>query len=180
MLIGCQPGNADDVVLLTGANVSVEGNIVTVSNEGMPTLLQQFDSSREAQHWASQVKAAAETWDDVFSLAEVALKRKQALLCKSSCSVGDTGGTGTDGELSQAIADQRDEYSVDKILAASLKKECEINQVCPVPKRWTELNIRVTGEPSSMDSGIASTRYRQKSPLRWLLSFLCQPYGLCA
>jgi hypothetical protein len=75
MLLGHQPGIPEDVVLLAGAIVSVDGVTVSISNEGMPTIVQTLENKAQAKKWASKVRVAAELWEDSQTLAEAALKK---------------------------------------------------------------------------------------------------------
>jgi len=76
MLLGHQPGVPETVILLAGANVSVDGASVSISNEDIPTIVQTLDTRDKAQQWASKVKLAADLWEDCQTLAEAALKQK--------------------------------------------------------------------------------------------------------
>jgi hypothetical protein len=76
MLIGRQPGVAETMILLAGATVSVDGDTVSISNEGMPTVVQTLETPARAEQWASNVKLAADLWEDSQTLAEAALKQR--------------------------------------------------------------------------------------------------------
>lgn len=91
MLMGSQPGVPETAILLAGANVSVDGVCVSISNEDMPTIVQTLDTCDKAQQWASKVRLAADSWEDCQTLAEAALKQRTF-----HRSGGGTGGTGND------------------------------------------------------------------------------------
>jgi hypothetical protein len=93
MLIGRQPGVAERMILLAGATVSVDGVNVSIANEGMPTIVQTLETVARAEQWASNVKLAADLWEDCQTLAEAALKQRSF---HHSVGGSDTGGTWSD------------------------------------------------------------------------------------
>lgn len=90
MFIGREPGRAEDALILSGADVRVDGATVAISNEGMPTVFQTLAGPKEAKRWALQVREAADLWRDTREQLE---ELAEAALDANEESNADTGGT---------------------------------------------------------------------------------------
>merc|ERR1719359_1028151 len=66
LLLGRQPGKAEDMRLLSGASIATRDSVVDISPPEWlsRTLSLGFGSPEEAELWASELRAASLLWED--------------------------------------------------------------------------------------------------------------------
>lgn len=168
MFIGCQPGVAEDALMLKDAEVSVEGATVSISNKGMPTVLQTLPSPKEAEHWASKVRAAADLWQEFEELTEAALHAQRQSEVKTTDA--GSGGTTSPGTPAPGSSSASSTTSCLKKSVVTKPAQGDLHQSPshgdPASRPWVGLTTKrcVAGEHAAFSAGNGSSNWR------WMLA----------
>lgn len=177
LYIASAPGVVDSVVRLSGAEVSVKGDTVRIEGAGVPTLSLQPGSSKDAELWALQARAAVNDLDleEVLQLAEVAYQRRKMHAQRAPLDVSkDAGDTGASFS-SSSIPDE-------PLLALDLKDSIDVkegqawhssdNTSTPLPPgQWVRLIGCTQGVEPDRERTAEPVPAAASVPGLWALSF---------
>lgn len=165
MFMGSRPGSVEDILMLTEAEVSVEGATVAISSQGMLTVYQTLNSESEAERWTAKVRTAAKLWGQMKKLTEAVMKQRTADQRQFEVNRADTGGTETvaaPAEPAKVSAKPLDDSSDDWVCTD-----------CGSESEWVEMRTS-TGMQQHC---AALLDHDANSSWSWMRSLFAGPFG---